>query len=173
MEYFMGIDPGKTGALALIDEKGTAVLVRDWCDGPLLAKELRAIDITYAPKLTIIEKVAAMTRKVTAFGKGGKREVKIIKQGVTSSFTFGANYGWWLGALDSLGFKYQTIAPVSWMARMKIPKKANSNDKPSLPIARRLFPNMELHLKKHDGRADALMIAEYARCRTLGIKIGV
>jgi hypothetical protein len=29
--------------------------------------------------------------------------------------------------------------------------------------AQALFPQIELHLKKHDGRADALLIAEFAR----------
>ena len=79
-------------------------------------------------------------------------------QGVVSTFSFGENFGWWQGVLGSLGIPYTTIRPQDWMKKYSL-QKSSASDKPGLEVARKLFPEAPLRLKKHHNRADALLIA--------------
>jgi hypothetical protein len=138
----LGIDPGKTGAAALMSKEGIIELI-DWSDGPTMARKLMEWQFIYAPKAAL-EKVSAMP-----------------KQGVVSMFNLGANYGWWQGALEALKIPYKLVRPQEWQKAAKLPKKKKPSDKPSLPVARQMFPDAELNLAKHHGRADALLIADW------------
>ena len=144
-KVFIGIDPGKSGAIAfLYPEKNPVVL--DWIDGPIMAREiLKIIAVRSELYVAALEKVGAFPG-----------------QGVNSCFNFGANYGWWIGFLDGQMIPFRTVRPQEWQKGI-VPRKKNKTDKPSLEVARRLFPTVDLRLKKHDGRADALLIADWLR----------
>lgn len=144
---FIGIDPGQKGAIALLC--GNEVEVFDWIDGPMMANQLLDLKVEYQIQLAAIERTNAMPG-----------------QGVTSMFTFGQNCGWWKGALDSMFIPFIEVRSQEWQKGV-VPKKKSKSDKPSLLVARRLFPTVDLSLKKHDGRADALLIADWLR-RTRG-----
>ena len=135
---YIGIDPGKTGAVAILDDKGNYINVLDFGQEGLMSTL-----IGYAPvvKFAYLEKVHSMPG-----------------QGVVSTFSFGENFGWWRGVLCSLGIPYTTIRPQDWMKKYSL-HKSSSSDKPGLEVARKLFPEAPLHLKKHHNRADALLIA--------------
>lgn len=135
---YIGIDPGKTGAVAILDDKGNYINVLDFGQ-----EELMSTLIDYAPvvKFAYLEKVHSMPG-----------------QGVVSTFSFGENFGWWQGVLGSLGIPYTTIRPQDWMKKYSL-QKSSASDKPGLEVARKLFPEAPLHLKKHHNRADALLIA--------------
>lgn len=135
---YIGIDPGKTGAVAILDDKGNYINVLDFGQ-----KELMSALIDYAPvvKFAYLEKVHSMPG-----------------QGVVSTFSFGENFGWWHGVLGSLGIPYTTIRPQDWMKKYSL-QKSSASDKPGLEVARKLFPEAPLRLKKHHNRADALLIA--------------
>ena len=135
---YIGIDPGKTGAVAILDDKGNYINVLDFGQEGLMSTL-----IGYAPavKFAYLEKVHSMPG-----------------QGVVSTFSFGENFGWWQGVLGSLGIPYTTIRPQDWMKKYSL-QKSSSSDKPGLEVARKLFPEAHLHLKKHHNRADALLIA--------------
>ena len=135
---YIGIDPGKTGAVAILDDKGNYINVLDFGQ-----EELMPTLIGYAPvvKFAYLEKVHSMPG-----------------QGVVSTFSFGENFGWWQGVLGSLGIPYTTIRPQDWMKKYSL-QKSSSSDKPGLEVARKLFPEAPLRLKKHHNRADALLIA--------------
>ena len=135
---YIGIDPGKTGAVAILDDKGNYINVLDFGQ-----EELMPTLIGYAPvvKFAYLEKVHSMPG-----------------QGVVSTFSFGENFGWWQGVLGSLGIPYTTIRPQDWMKKYSL-QKSSSSDKPGLEVARKLFPEAPLCLKKHHNRADALLIA--------------
>lgn len=145
---YIGIDPGKSGAMALIAPGIQEIF--DWTDGPTMANYLMFWKSVYNVKMTAVEKVHAMP-----------------KQGVVSTFNFGANYGWWIGALDAFSLRFIEVSPRDWQKGI-VPRKKTPSDKPSLEVARRLFPDAELHLKKHHGRADALLIADWLRRRENG-----
>ena len=135
---YIGIDPGKTGAVAILDDKGNYINVLDFGQEGLMSTL-----IDYAPvvKFAYLEKVHSMPG-----------------QGVVSTFSFGENFGWWQGVLGSLGIPYATIRPQDWMKKYSL-QKSSASDKPGLEVARKLFPEAPLRLKKHHNRADALLIA--------------
>ena len=135
---YIGIDPGKTGAVAILDDKGNYINVLDFGQEGLMSAL-----IGYAPvvKFAYLEKVHSMPG-----------------QGVVSTFSFGENFGWWQGVLGSLCIPYTTIRPQDWMKKYSL-QKSSSSDKPGLEVARKLFPEAPLRLKKHHNRADALLIA--------------
>jgi hypothetical protein len=97
-------------------------------------------DIKYA----YIEHVAAM---------GG--------QGVTSMFRFGQNFGQWQGILGGLRIPTGLVRPQAWK---KYHELIGTDKNASLELARELFPDnlASFRLKKHDGMAEASLIAKYA-----------
>lgn len=146
----VGIDPGQTGGLAYIDERGCRswavampVLGKD-IDGALLADLLR----DWAPETVIVEKVHSMP-----------------KQGVASTFKFGTGFGRILGVLEALGAPYRLVTPQEWK---KTVLTGTAKDKDAaIAFASRAFPHISLtpgqKRKPHDGMADALCLAEYGR----------
>lgn len=134
--YYAGIDPGKTGALALLSEDGKFYSVTDFSESfSFLEQHKELIKFLY------LERVHSMPG-----------------QGVSSTFLFGENFGWWQGVLQAMKIPFETKLPQAWQKGFDI-KKSKSDAKPSLEIARRLFPEAPLNLKKHHNRADALLIA--------------
>lgn len=141
---YIGIDPGVTGAVAVIHDEGQ--LVKDWPGDEVAAAELvRGICLEFHVRRAAIEDQGAGPHK----GKFGF--VKLSE-----------NKGIWRGILASHGIPFQLVRPQEWMKGV-VPRKKGGDDKPSLAVARRLFPCMELHRKKDHNRADALLIAEWAR----------
>jgi crossover junction endodeoxyribonuclease RuvC len=150
----IGIDPGLTGALAVLDSAGIVECVRDlpiirdrslaWVDGSQLQSILLAA-IGGRTAHAIVERVSAMPR-----------------QGVASSFQFGVGFGSILSVLQAMHISVELITPTVWKRSLGLSKDKRA----SLYKARLLFPMAELHLAKHDGRAEALLLAHYAIMRT-------
>lgn len=141
----MGIDPGKTGAAALIYHGGHSLV--DWPgDAALMVDYIRQWQHDHLVARAALESVHAMP-----------------KQGVASSFNFGCNLGQWMGLLAALSIPYIMPRPQQW--KKGLVKKADGKDPKlaSLVVARRLFPEAHLSHKKHHGRADALLIAYWAK----------
>lgn len=144
----IGIDPGLSGAVAALTDSGEFIDVNDlpvirdrslaWIDGDLL----RMMLLTYiGPKRVVIERVSAMP-----------------KQGVASSFQFGVGFGSLLGVVQSLGLPLELVTPATWKRALGL----SSDKHASLHKARLLFPTADLRLAKHDGRAEALLLAHWA-----------
>lgn len=83
------------------------------------------------------------------------------EQGVASSFAFGVGFGMWLGILSALKIPYTLVTPQRW--KKTLMDGMGKDKDASRVVAMRLFPSADLHLKKHHGRADAILIAEYIR----------
>ena len=134
--FFCGTDPGKTGAIAYFDEEGNFFNVDDFENCfETLATRRNLIKCAY------LEEVHAMPG-----------------QGVSSTFSFGENFGWWKGVLQAFGIPFKTIRPQDWQKGL-VPKRGTLTEKPSLAVARQLYPEAPLNLKKHHNRADAILIA--------------
>ena len=143
---YLGIDPGKSGALAYITEDG-AVNVFKFDDG-LYTYTLRQI-AAQGPAVCCLEHVSAMPG-----------------QGVTSMFHFGENFGFIQGLLFAYGIRFELVRPQKWKKEFSITGNKNS----SIAVCKRLFPDVSLLpsercRKDHDGMAEALLMAEYARRR--------
>jgi crossover junction endodeoxyribonuclease RuvC len=78
-------------------------------------------------------------------------------------FSFGKNYGTWLGIMAALKIPHQQVSPATW--KKSILSDMGKEKDASRVKAMQLFPNSQrdLYLKKHHGRADALLMAEWAR----------
>jgi len=141
----IGIDPGATGAIALLGND--LLLVEDW-PGDIggAADLLRAWAATYQIQMAGLERVASRPG-----------------QGVSSVFSFGTNYGAWQGILAGLGVPVVLLTPQAWQKRILCPSDGPDPKARSLAVARRLFPDAELTRKKDHGRADALLLAEVVR----------
>lgn len=139
---YIGIDPGASGALAVISETYEPVLCIDYqpdnCLKALKSLEKSRISAVY------LEHVHAMPGN-----------------GVVSMFKFGENLGWWKGVLSALLLDFTLVDPKRWQNHFGFVKRTPT-DKPSLEFCRKHFPTVDLHLQRHDGRSDALCIASYA-----------
>jgi crossover junction endodeoxyribonuclease RuvC len=83
------------------------------------------------------------------------------KQGVTSMWSMGRGTGIWEGILYALRLRFVMIPPQRWK---KVLLDGMPKDKgASIVVVKRLFPEVNLFLKKHHNKADALLIAEYLR----------
>ena len=77
-------------------------------------------------------------------------------QGVRSMFTTGYGLGLWVALLAALQMPYTTVRPAIWKAL------GLGKDKEQARLrAQQLFPTADLRLKKHHGRAEALLLAWY------------
>ncbi len=145
----IGIDPGKDGALAILRQDEQPLVV--------------PFDLSaYAEVLWDV---------MVEMGDGGARCClekvgPMPKQGVTSMFSFGENFGLLQGVLTAYRISYQLVPPRTWKAEFGL----NSDKAHSVSVCRRLFPDVSLRRtdkcrKDHDGMAEALLMAEYARRR--------
>lgn len=141
---YIGIDPGKDGAMAVITPETTLVFPFDAQGYRNVLAGLKGIDDTYR---CCLERVGAMP-----------------KQGVTSMFKFGQNYGFIQGLLTAYSMPYELVTPQKWKKEFQITGDKNS----SIAVCKRLFPDVSLRRtdrcrKDDDGLAEALLMAEYAR----------
>lgn len=146
MKAFLGIDPGASGAIALIDNSGD-VLVEVWPGDPVAAADLlRGWRTSYDIQHACLERVASRPG-----------------QGVSSVFSFGTNFGCWQGILAALAIPYSLPTPQAWQKGLIVPSDGPDTKARSLAVARRLFPTVDLHRKGDHGKSDALLLALYAK----------
>ena len=144
MRAYIGIDPGKSGALAVIYENGEIETFT--FDALGYAQTLRII-AQLNTAVCCVEKVGAMPG-----------------QGVVSMFNFGHNLGFIEGVLKACAIPYQLVPPQTWKKEFSL----TSDKARSIEVCQSLFPNVSLlatdrSRKPHDGIAEALLMAEYAR----------
>jgi crossover junction endodeoxyribonuclease RuvC len=85
------------------------------------------------------------------------------KQGVASSFTFGEGFGIWKGIIAAFQLPVELVSPQRWKKTM-LADQGKEKDASRFK-AMQLFPSVADQLKrvKDDGRAEALLLAEYGR----------
>ena len=143
---FIGIDPGKKGGIAAIDVDNDFSFTEPYSNEALI---------------TLLESVSKNNREaVCCLEKVGARP----GQGVVSMFSFGQSVGYIKGVLEAFRIPYQEITPQKWKGEFGL----NSEKAASAEVCRKLFPDISLLetpkcKKPHDGMAEALLMAEYAR----------
>lgn len=152
----IGIDPGATGALALLDPE-TRDLWR-WADMPVVETASGKRQVS-APMLA--ETLMAWR---TLAESAGRASVAIVEevgampgQGVTSMFSFGRSFGVILGVLAALNLPVELVRPAVWKRRAGIgPDKgaARRIAQERLPRRAELFSRV-----RDDGRAEAALLA--------------
>lgn len=143
MKKILGIDPGLSGAYAILHGDDATVDDLPIVDKHLDAAMLQRIVKMYAPDTAIVERVGAMPG-----------------QGVSSMFVFGRCYGAILATLACAGVPTVLVTPAQWKKKFSLGKDKER----SRELAIRTFPTVEgLSRKKDEGRAEALLLALYAR----------
>lgn len=147
MSVSIGIDPGKTGAIAVMDDDGILCLEQFNVD--------KYVDVlSYVVQSTSAKDIKVCLEKVGA----------MPGQGVVSMFNFGHNLGVIEGILSALRIPYQMVPPQTWKKEFSL-----TGDKArSVEVCEKLFPGVDLRAtersrKPSDGLAEALLLAEYAR----------
>lgn len=145
MAYYVGIDPGKKGAFAVIDEYGALITV----EKKVTAHDLTQLMRTFRPRHVFVEKAQAMP-----------------KQGVASTFSYGQGFGELLGVLTATNIAFTLIRPTTWTKLMHQGTAGAETKKRSAEAFGRLFPAAveKTRLKSgrlHDGIVDAALIAIY------------
>jgi crossover junction endodeoxyribonuclease RuvC len=152
MSRYVGIDPDRHGAIAVLPD-GIVL------DTPTLKvgkreeyspAEMRMLLFPYVGPSTIaiVEKPQPLPAKMG---------------GGIANFSRGEGKGTWIGLLAGLGIAYELVTPQRWKAAMLADM---GKDKDASRVrAMQLFPHLAdlLALKKHHGRAEALLLAEYRR----------
>lgn len=147
--YFIGIDPGATGAVAILDDAGNLFGVHRF-NGENVSTVLRRVlgDLGYTEIFVAIEAVHARPG-----------------QGVCSMFTFGMGYGRIQGFLDAHLVDYKLYTPQAW--QRFLPQAATPKDRVKAWAVRKfqlkdfIFEGCRV---PHQGCMDAAAIAEYHRC---------
>lgn len=150
-----GIDPGKSGALALLHADGSA----QFFDVPTV--KLRGKD---RPAWTEWANDWAAALKWAMPDKVVIEDVSARPgQGVTSMFTFGRSLGFAHGLVTSVcDCPVYFVTPSVWKAKLGL---LNSGKGASREICRTLYPSTTASVArvKDDGRAEACLLAHYGR----------
>jgi Holliday junction resolvasome RuvABC endonuclease subunit len=136
---WIGIDPGASGAIAIIHESGRVNWIKNDSTEHELAAWVRDVAEGF-DCFAIIEQVNAMP-----------------KQGVSSTFKFGKSFGFLIGILTALQVPYESYRPQVWQKHMRCLTKGDKNV--SKAAAQRLWPSTKIT----HANADALLIAEFCR----------
>jgi crossover junction endodeoxyribonuclease RuvC len=159
--YLLGIDPGLSGALAFLDIRTKKII--QVTDMPTLISTTEKNGIEpialserirlYEPmtRFCVLEKVSAMTYQ--------NKQGEIRGQGAAASFNFGKGYGILIGILTTLKIPIVDASPGVW----KIIMGLSSSKEASIELAKKLSPEISssITLKKHDGRAEAILLAHF------------
>lgn len=140
---YLGIDPGKSGALAIIYEDGTH-------------REIVFNETDYMFELMALsgKKCKCVLESVHSMPGDSKR----------GAFSFGENFGYIKGLLKAFRISYELVPPQKWKKEFSVTADKNT----SIEVAERLFPDSDFRRTErckspHDGKCEALLMAEYGR----------
>jgi len=143
--YFMGIDIGSGGAIAIVDREGLLI--------EIIKTPPTIQDFLYFLNKWGKESIFCLVENVHSF-PGNSHKV---------AFSFGEINGITKTALEANKIPYDLVTPQRWMKSYGMKKGPNQsmtewkND--LLKVAQRLFPKDKIYLYQ----ADAVLIAEYTR----------
>lgn len=152
MTCFIGIDPGQSGGMAIVNAKG---VLADVIPMPVIGKEVDG---------QLIMEV------LTTWWTDSQDRCRVIieevhsmpKQGVATTFKFGKNYGIAIGVVQACGIPYEFVRPQEWKKTFTLVGKDKDA---SRMTASQLWPSMKekWRLKNNDGLAEAALMAEHGR----------
>lgn len=153
-KVYIGIDPGLSGAIGVLDNDGEIIQVFDM---PVVEMHVgKSVKKQVAPQAIVAElhlfkneDVHAVIEKVNA----------MPGQGVSSMFNFGKTAGMLEGILAGMIFPYSHVLPARWKKHFNL----NASKDAAREMAMRRWPkNADLFKRKRDdGRAESCLIALY------------
>lgn len=163
--YYLGIDPGKQGGLAVISKDGSSVVAWIMPDG--------------------LEALWDLFKALPRIKTASLEFVNSYQAGRSSAFTFGFGFGALQLALVARGIDYGLVMPTTWQRSFGIKprkkgkhKKKGERDETVTQYKDRLrrraiktFPNLscwDWNLGEQRAVSDALLLAEYCRRQHCG-----
>lgn len=149
MITIVAIDPGASGAIAWIDSDGELNVEK--YDGKTEADVAVIVSSISNGAFAFLEQVGANR------GKGDRR------QGASSMFSFGKNYGFWRGLLVAFQVPFEDVRPQKWLPAMGL--RGNSEETQTekknrhKALAQQLHPELLVTHKT----ADAILLCEFGR----------
>lgn len=147
---FIGIDPGKSGGIAVLNERGDA------------------IDTIRMPDTPTGILAFLRTRTYSASGEESRAALEYVRsrpdQASPGMWTFARNYGHCEMALTAAGVPYYDVHPLRWQKLMECRTHGDKNISKARAVE--LWPGTKIT----HAIADALLIAEWCRRNTLGLK---
>jgi crossover junction endodeoxyribonuclease RuvC len=153
-KYCIGVDPGLSGAIAVISPESLKIF-----DMPTMTverngkakRQVSATELAQILKTAKSDDCHVFVEKVSA----------MAGQGVTSVFSFGRSFGMIEGILAALQMPVTYVAPATWV---KAVHRGAGKDA-SRSRAMELFPDNQADFKrvKDDGRSDASLIAYWGK----------
>jgi crossover junction endodeoxyribonuclease RuvC len=152
--FYVGVDPGQKGGLALI-------------------KEGLAVEYEIMPPT--VKGIMEWLEKVNYYAFTEKHQIAMVVElaqafpgaGAVGMFNYGRHFGGFEALAVSFDIPYHEVRPAVWKKDMGLNAKKVS----AISMCERLFPTVNLvfprHKKQHDGVAEAILIAEWGRRKDL------
>lgn len=154
--YFGGVDPGGTGALAIVNQSGQMVAVEAM---PMQDKRVTAALLRPWTEIDVelwgIEHVASMP-----------------KQGLQSMFNFGARWGVVHGALGARHRAVIDVRPATWKKTFRIGGDQKAQKAKARRLASEYWPTFAdvFVAAGGEGKAEAALIAKHVQMMKMGIE---
>ena len=155
----MGVDPGLSGAICVLHLKDNSIV--DMIDMPIIKKKSKARKQGFMAEIDVY-KLSGLVDLYTKHVRIAVIEEPgaMPNQGLSSTFRFGKTCGLIHGVLAGYGVLVAPIKPVVWKPMFGLSSKDDSIKRATLE-----FPNFKnlWKLKKHNDRAEAAILALYAK----------
>lgn len=165
MTYIIGIDPGVTGAMAMISPSGKIIDIHDLPTlehkvGKRTQRTLNAYGLART-----IAKWSEFTPMMIWVEQSQIRGGSGRAPGATSCFSTGRTFGTIEGIIAALGVPVQYVHPRTWKTAHRLVGKTKDD---SRTRALEIYPEYTTHLarKKDHNRAEAILIAHYGRVQS-------
>lgn len=156
----ISVDPGLTGALAMIDHRGLQAVA----DMPIMAKSSGTVknQVNAAALTTLLQEwcnghdkneIMVLMEAQHAMGKQKNGR----SQGASSNFSLGHTAGIIEGVVVAKGLPHEIVTPQSWKKHYGL----DSDKEKARTLAQRLYPEASLARMKDHNRAEAILIAAY------------
>jgi hypothetical protein len=156
IKAYVGIDPGITGAIGVLDTYD-GVDRADVFDVPTYEKKTGKRDYDFYEMYRYLGILAQDYRVFLSL----EQQQAMPKQGVSSTFQTGRGYGAWQALCRIITSEFEIVSPRKWKKALGL----DSDKEKSRKLAIKLYPDLEhmLKRKKDHNRAEALLLARYTQ----------
>jgi crossover junction endodeoxyribonuclease RuvC len=167
----IGIDPGLTGAFAVLNHRGEAIAVHDLPVMPIAEAGPKATiktEIDVRALYTLLRSVIPADETALCVMEHASSIGAV--QGEMAKLSLAATKAYVMAVLRLQGLDVRRVAPVTWKRHygIKEPEAGSGNPdgkKQALIHARRIYGREHIPLAKHHNRAEALLIAGFGKSR--------
>lgn len=167
---YIGIDPGITGAVAVIEENNNVILFDTPTNQIKKTGKTKSGKERFAKEYSESEMARIFTGLAVIVKAISENNIHVFVEkvhampgeGAVGAFSFGKGYGMWLGIMAALKIPYTLVTPQAWKKAMM---QGICDKDAARGRAQQLYPHLsaELRFKNNIGRADAILIAEFGR----------